>query len=234
MVGYVKTNYGQIKQLVSMATTRAIKRLSIYLHQKYPEGIYKKELLPLVKYFYKKTSLHSCIEKKVKKALPIEQNEELEWFSELYQFISIIIGFTLLLIISLTNHRYNDWVKILILPLILYRPFEIFLFLTKWVFASDGKIITDRRSLAAFLVNFIEVIIYFSGAYLACGFYNTLNSLYSSLRIAVTIGPVEQKLNALSWLFPGLVMIQIVISYFLIVVVIASLAGAVKRGTKNN
>lgn len=226
MVG-LKNKLGSIGQ----AAMGVIMHLSNYLHQKCPEGIYKKVVLPSVKSLYEKTSLHSCIEKRVKKTLSVEQNVGLEWFSEVYQIISIAIGIALLIIVHLTSYKYNYWAIFLILPLILYRPFEIFLFSIKWVFASDGKILFDRRSLTAFLVNFMEVIIYFSSAYLACGFYNTIkNSLYSSLRIAVTIGPEsEQKYISLSWLFPILVMIQIVISYFLIVVVIANAAGAVKR-----
>ena len=205
--------------------------LSKNLNQKYPEGIYRKVLLPRVVSFYEKTSLHNFIEKRVKKNLSIEKSESLKWFSELYQLISILIGLILLIIVSLTSYKYNYWGIFLMLLLILYRPFEIFLFSIKWVFAPTGEILSYRRSLATFLVNFMEVIIYFSSAYLACSFYYTINqALYSSLRIAVTIGPeLEQKISSLSWLFPILVMIQIVISYFLIVVVIANAAGAVKR-----
>lgn len=207
-------------------------RLSKYLNRKYPEGIYKKNLSLGVEIFYEKFSLHNCIEKRVKKNLSIEQNASLKWFSELYQFISLIIGLFFLIIISLADYKYNYWLLFPILLLTLYRPFEIFLFSIKWVFVASDPVVSYRRSLALFLVNFVEVIIFFSIAYLASGFYKTVaTSLYSSLRIVVTIGPadVEQKCSAVLELFPWLVMIQIVISFFLIVVVIANTVGVITR-----
>ena len=109
------------------------------------------------------------------------------WVSELYQLAALAVG---VVFVVLCRYLPDPW-RVAVSVLALYRPFEIVLFTTAWVFVRGAEAVSTKRSLVGLLVNVAEVVVGFAAAYLGFGCVQGARAaLYSSLRTLVTIGPI--------------------------------------------
>lgn len=128
--------------------------------------------------------------------------------------------------------RLTAW---LIRFMVLYRLFDITLFAVNWVFVHAPWLLSSKRSLVGFIINIAEVVIFYTVTYISFGCIDcsqaasTLAALYSSLRTTVTIGPISGYELPKHWLCVVFLMTQIVISYFLAIVVIADVIGLLPK-----
>jgi len=201
-----------------------------WLDQVFKEGIFEGPFRHAVLWCDGHLSCNNKFNQLVKARLGISSKDKAPiWSSEFYQILSLTFALVLLIVASISH----IWLSYLSAALALYRPFEIMVFAMGWVFAPKDPIHSYRRSLAGFVVNIVEVVIFFAAAYIGFDFVrgcsSILTAIYSSARIAVTIGPFKSAEPPES-LFGGiLIMAQITVSYFLVIVVIASIIGALRR-----
>jgi hypothetical protein len=137
--------------------------------------------------------------------------------------------------------RLINW---LVRFIVLYRLFEITLFAVNWIFVHAPRLLSPKRSLAMFLVNIVEIVVLYPVGYLSFGcidcslpqvsidcspLIRLLTALYTSLRTTATLGPIATHELPQHWPCGVILMTQIIISYFLTIVVIASVIGVVAR-----
>lgn len=151
-------------------------------------------------------------------------------------------GVLLLLICSISFLGMYYWIYVNALYLVwvlgvvaLYRLFDITLFAVNWVFVHAPWLLSSKRSLVGFIINIAEVVIFYTVTSISFGCIDcsqsasTLSALYSSLRTTVTIGPISGYELPKHWLCVVFLMTQIVISYFLAIVVIADVIGLLPK-----
>jgi len=131
----------------------------------------------------------------------------------------------------------------------IYRLWDIFTFALRWAIVErSAPLISKARSLIGFLLNLVEVVLYFAiaSAGLDCltsaaeelpPIPKILAATYSSVRTALTIGPASDivlgSLNHDHGRECGVLLTsEVVIAFLLIVVVIASLLGVMQRGER--
>jgi hypothetical protein len=204
-----------------------------------PGGLYGDWLRTVLEHIEFALSLNLRIKLLVKKALGLQPTEKTpRWVSEAYQLMSLVIA-TLLLV----GAKYlTGWAAAIVVVLALYRPFEMLIFIINWIFVHPlsnepiSVLHSYRRTLAGFYVNTIEIVIYFGAAQLAAGCLcesrtpggscaasdSIAIALYSSLRTVVTIGPTQICEDSSCLGCIALVIAQIVVAFFLIGGVIAS------------
>lgn len=201
-----------------------------WLDRNFKAGIFEGVFKNMILWCDNHLSCNNCFNKRVKAQLGISPKDKAPmWSSEFYQILSLAFAIVLLVATSIGCF----WLSYLSATVALYRPFEIMVFAVGWVFAPKDPIHSYRRSLAGFIVNIVEVVVFFAVAYVGFGLVkgcsSILTAIYSSVRIAVTIGPFTNAEPPNS-LFGGiLIMAQIATSYFLVIVVVASIIGALKR-----
>lgn len=200
--------------------------LITWLNNRYPEGIYKGGLSPCLEWCEQKLSIQKYCNNKLEEKYG-RNGKAPAWFAELFQLVSLLLAIVLLCVIN----RLPVFCRYLVVLIAIYRILDITLFATNWVFVHKDKPRSSKRSLASFLVNISEIVLLYSVAYV--GFHcicqpNFLTALYSSLRTVVTIGPTSSIIEEPSRCV-ALLSSEIVVSYFLTIIVIANIAGAVKR-----
>jgi len=150
------------------------------------------------------------------------------WTSEVYSLITFGFGIVSLLLLNLLPLK----LAMIFAIFAQYFTIEIFIFALNWSFTDQGPVRSGKRSLAGFLLNFFTVIILWSTAYRwnECirPSQDELLALYSSLRTAVTIGPVDGH-HVPSLYCVGLIVAEIVVAWFLVITVIAFLVGSLQR-----
>ena len=150
--------------------------------------------------------------------------------SEIYQSIWVVIGAIWLLLIKYPMLTGNFWMY-LGAGFALYRPLDIFLFTLDWLFVKENPVKSFRRSLSTFLLNMVEIGIYFSIVYIL------FNSSISNQTVWITVMAnikavfVLEKLSGLSdnTILNNLGSIQLVLSWFLYVVILANVVGSLNR-----
>ena len=205
-----------------------LSRIAKWLDQWVHAGIYRGPIKHFIER-YEKLSLNSALKRRIRTALNLTVEKTPEWVSEIYQLLSFVIAIALLIAARFAPQPVGYIVGFVAL----YRPLEIFLFSLSWVFIDSGPVHSYKRSLAGFIVNLAEVVIFYSAAYIgfACisGKEPISTALYSSVRILVTIGPVATAEPPESILCGALIITQIIISYFLIVISVSSVVGALRE-----
>lgn len=201
-----------------------------WLDHKLPDGLYRGKLRGWLERCELWLSLCYHLQMFVKGNLKIQEGEKVpEWVAELYQLFSLLVGIVLLIVAQFVP----DFLHWAILIPALYRPFEILLFAVNWIFVHTGPLHSYKRSLAGFGVNILELVVYFAAAYLSSGCIQSptriSTALYSSLRTLVTIGPIGTSEPPISWFCGALIMAQILIAYFLTIVIVANVVGALRR-----
>jgi hypothetical protein len=164
----------------------------------------------------------------------ISKSEKEISFSIVYLVISLFFSMTSIVYLSLKGNNYLIISKYIISILLLYRPIELLFFMIGWIINYKEPLHCFEKSIKGFLINSIEIVIYFACLYFLIDAYPSIpESLYSSFRTLVIIGPLEsiQYVGYVgdSMFFTFLVMLQIVISFILIGIVISSLVGIIKR-----
>ncbi len=201
-----------------------------WLDRKLSAGLYRGPISRLVAWCDRSLSLNKLYKSYVRKRLCVpEGTKSPAWVSELYQCLSLGLAVVLLVVARFAPR----WLSYTVATVALYRPLEILLFAVRWVFVHTDPLHSYKRSLAGFIINIAEVVVFYAAAYLGYGFVNDppliSTALYSSLRTTVTIGPTSTAEPPGSWLAGTLIMTQIVVSYFLTIVVIANVVGTLRK-----
>lgn len=197
-----------------------------WLNRKLAGGIYEGPARRVIEWCYDHLSLNDCLHRTVKRRLGLCNNENSPpWVSELYQIVALLVGVAL---VTLSRYLLPPcrWVPGFFA---LYRPFEILLFSTRWVFIQTAPVLSYKRSLAGFLINLGEVVVAFAAAFLSFGCAQGIpTALYSSLRTLVTIGPLS---TAEPPVYPAcgvLITGEILVAYLLGAIIVASVVAAIK------
>ena len=193
-------------------------------------GLYTGPLRSLIDWADRHLSLNGVFKRFIRARLGVSAGTKTpSWVSEFYQLSSFVVGILLLLVARFAP----PWAGLISAVVALYRPFEIFLFATAWIFIHTDPLHSYKRSLAGFIMNLAEVVVFFAAAYLGLGLIecpaHVSTALYSSLRTTVTIGPAATADPPTSSVGGALLMAQISVSYFLTIVVIASVVGALRK-----
>ena len=201
-----------------------------WFNQKFSNGIFSGSFARTVIWCNHYLSINKYWEQVVRNRLQIPDNKKNPpWVSELYLCASFAIGVVFVTILP----SLPQWLARLVAIVALYRPFEIILFALEWIFVGKDPIHSYKRSLAGFIINIAEIVIFFAAVYLGFGFVKASASistaLYSSLRTTVTIGPIATVEPPNCWLAGAVIISQIVISYFLAIVVLAGVVGALRK-----
>lgn len=194
------------------------------LHKSFPKGFLSK-LGPPVQWLLDHTSLNRHL--KIKLRCYFQTKTTPAWFSELYQGCSVLLGVVFVAVV-LSAPIYIKWLALIVAG---YRVYETIFFAVWWVFVDREPVHSYKRSLAMWLIGLVEVTLYFPVIQLAFHCFESpspVNAVYSSVRTLVTIGPIEgyqaTKFATCSTLLMG----QIVVSYFIVLVVVAVAISAVK------
>ena len=155
------------------------------------------------------------------------------WVSEVYQLSCVLIGFCWIALIEWPVLTATGWI-VLGLIVVFYLIFEILLFSLHWLLVAEGPVESYRRSLLGFLINLCEVGIFFSIAYLLLGWFDPPKGAWSALFESISSVFSLQKLSGLreEKLPQALAQFQLVISWILVVFIVANVVGAIGRGEK--
>lgn len=195
-----------------------------------PNGIFNGPLARTLSWCDSHLSLNGYWNRFVRSRLGIPYDKKNPpWVSEVYLCASFLLGSVFVALAP----AIPKCVAMGIAVVALYRPIEIMVYAINWIFISKGMIHSHKRSLAGFLVNIAEVVIFFAASYLGFGLVQgdspIATALYSSLRTTVTIGPTSTA-EPPGCPFGGfLIILQVAISYFLSIVVIAGVVGALRN-----
>ena len=201
-----------------------------WINQKFSNGIFNGPFANAVAWCDNHLSLNRYLKDFVRARLAIQNDQKNpRWVSELYVCVFLCIGIVFVLIPPFVPR----WLATVIACFALYRPFEIIIFAVRWIFLATDAIHSYKRSLSGFIMNIAEVVIFFAAAYLGFGLVKGTSSVptasYSSLRTTVTIGPTATLEPLDCWFAGVLISLQIAISYFLIIIVVASVVGTLRR-----
>lgn len=155
----------------------------------------------------------------------IAPSKKPKWVSELYQCLFLVPGFFAFIF-------SECWIRIeyLSYPIIVifsYRIFEILIFILNWIFVAEKEELlhSHRRSIAGFLLNIIEVDIYFSIITIwSCDLKDTikLNIFYKHIVGILTLSPPDTERTILS-------LGELFVSALLILVVLGTLVNTLAR-----
>jgi hypothetical protein len=198
-----------------------------WLNSTFPRGIYAGPIRSAVDWSESHLSLNRHLHRGVRKRLGLSADENSPlWLSELYQLGALAVGAGFLILAASLPHPWR------VVPgmLALYRPFEIVLFTTAWVFARGATALSTKRSVVGLLVNMAEVVVGFAAAYLGFGCVRGAGAaLYSSLRTLVTIGPIGTLEPPQCGRCGSIIAGEIVVAYYLVVIIVASTVGALRE-----
>jgi hypothetical protein len=189
-----------------------------WFEREYPNGFYAVTGKRLVEWLYGHTIFAwttNAIDRRV--------NSKAKWFAELYQLLWLLIAFLMLLLSS--GHPSLFW---FIVTGLVYRIYELVLFILYWLFIDRGPVHSVKRSLVSFLFNAVEIVVFFAAAYTARPCYHGfLLALYNSITTFVTIGPRNINEAEADISCMGLISLEVSMAYMLTAIVIGTLASAV-------
>jgi hypothetical protein len=157
------------------------------------------------------------------------------WVSEAYQFFVVLVGIAWIVLLRQPALTARGWV-LLGAAAALYRPFEILLFGLHWLFVADKPVERYTRSLAGFLVNLGEIMIFFPIAFFLLDSYVGDPSRWSAvaaswraiLNLEATSLLADQSVaKILGWT-------QVLIAWILLVLILGNVVGAIQRGQKSS
>jgi hypothetical protein len=201
-----------------------------WLNSRLGDSIFKGHFAPCVAWCASHLSVNNRWQQLVRSRLKISDLKKVPpWVSELYLCASFVVGVVFLLIVQCVP----PWLAYFVAGIALYRTFEIALFAVNWIFTAKASLHSYKRSLAGFMVNIAEVVVFFAVAYIGFGFLqgrpSISTALYSSLRTTVTIGPISTIEPPASWFAGAVIIYQISVSYFMAVIVMAAVVGSLKK-----
>lgn len=149
--------------------------------------------------------------------------------TEVYLLIMLYIGLYLLYNANFILYIGGPMVTVTFY-ISIYRPLEIGLFSLNWLLVDEGKVENFRRSLVTFLINILEIGIFFT---IASILYNPVQIdsnvwaiLGKNLILLFTIQSMTGFDNV------GLEFIQSAILWLLMVTIIAKVVGSIRRKEK--
>ena len=160
------------------------------------------------------------------------RNAEGRWVSEFYQFIWVSSAVVWLFFIEQPILTGNYW-RYLGIIIALYRPLELSIYILDWLFVKERKEVKSyTRSLAGFLLKMIEIGLFFAIAYIIFNSTDPNLSIFSIVKSnVIAVFKLKQMAGlADTYLISTLSDIQIVISWFLYVVILANVVGGIKQG----
>jgi hypothetical protein len=157
------------------------------------------------------------------------------WVSELYVIFWIIVGMIWISVIHYPLLVGGIWTALGAF-IAFYIPYEIFLFSFCWLIIDTGPVESNRRSLVLFLLNLIEVGLYFAIAFFLLDWFDPVRSpwsaLFASLSAVITLVPMTEVKNAV--IVKSFALVEIVIVWLLIVLIIGNVIGSITRGEKTH
>ena len=156
--------------------------------------------------------------------------------SELYQFALVIVGLAWVWLVDSPIHpALTSWpLQFVGILVALYWITELFVFSLHWAFVAKGPLVAARRSLAAFMLNLIEIALFFAIVFALAdcrdsdmaGWLTVYDSITSVFNLQlVTVRDTLGCHIAAHY--------EIIVAGILLVIIIASLVGAVVRLDKN-
>jgi len=205
-------------------------RIRDWLRTRLIEGFWFPRFQALIRFLHTKLSLGYHFKRWL-----ADGGEAPRGASELYQ--SVLLGLGLLWIslmdISPLPLLRTTGVRFLGLAVAMYPVTELLLFALQWTFVDIGRLHAVRRSLAGFLLNLFEIALYFSIAFSLMGCLTQSTTkwvlIYDNLRSVFTL---QLMTDAKRLCCSALAHYQVIVAATLLVIVIASLIGAVVRKEK--
>src|SRR2546430_13668986 len=137
-----------------------------WLNHKFPIGLYRGPIKRCLAWCDQTLSLNTRVKIRVHRELGvIDDTKSPEWISEVYQFASLVVAIALLIAACYAPRP----IAYIAASLALYRPFEITVFAVNWVFVHLPHVLSHNRSLAGFVTNIAEVVVFYATAYLGFG-----------------------------------------------------------------
>ncbi len=197
-------------------------------------GLLKAALYLSLNFWLKYSVRCACLENNLPKCLcrDVTREDTPAWVSESYQLLSLFLGAMALFIFL--PRGLGAWAWYLIIVLVLYRTLEILFFAAHWVFVETKPLHSYARSLMGFLLNLVEIAIFFSivTLLLRCGssgvgeLQNFMNHAFGILTLGFEARvSLETKCNFVT-------LFELGTADFLILIVLASLAGQLAKGLK--
>ena len=196
------------------------------LNDRYPEGLYLGIGVPLLQGVEPLTP-HGLIRRPVERVMGWtgESWETPAFFSEVWQLCWLLLS---ILLLSIGSPPLLAW-------LLVIRLYDLLVFAFHWALGSPRpELKSIRRSLIAFSLNVVEVVVIFAVFFVSYGCARSAEvAIYESVRTVVTIGPFGPEFSADKALpcCRAILVAQIVVSYTLTVFIIASLVGRIREKT---
>jgi hypothetical protein len=193
-----------------------------WLNDKLSKGFYFPCMIKAIS-LLEKASLNYWAKKHVREKIA-QREKTPPWVSESFQCLFLVFGFFAFIF---SEWIYIEYLSYPIIVIFSYRIFEIFVFILVWIFATEKEVPLHsyRRSIASFLLNIVEVAIYFSIiAIWSGGLKNStkLNIFYKHMVGILTLSLPDTECTILS-------LGELFVSAFIILVVLGALVGALVR-----
>lgn len=186
-------------------------------------GVFRRLGRYKVEPFYKWYSLNY----RWKKRHWLDKGEKVpEWFSECYVLGSF--GLALILLVVLLILRGVSWYWFVVpIGWIAYKLFEIILFFVHWIFLATTPLYSYKRSLIGIFFNLLEITIYFTIAFVYFGCFDFGDALYNSGINILTVSITNT--DCASALCKSLMILELLVADFLVLIILASLVGQLRR-----
>lgn len=197
-----------------------------WFNDKLSEGFYFPSMVKALKVL-EKISVNYWVKKHVKEKIA-RSGKPPRWVSELYQSSFLVLG--------LLSFIFSEWVKFklstfIIIVFFSYRIVDISIFCLVWIFSTKKKepLHNHRRSIAGFLLNIVEVAIYFSiitiwsGNLKDAAKLDKFDTFYKHMVGILTLSPLDTgRIKYID-------LAELLISVLIILVVVGSLIGKLVR-----
>lgn len=158
------------------------------------------------------------------------------WIAELYQLLCLLLaGITIVFLPSVfaSSNKIVFSVAFILAFFALYRLSEILFFTLHWVFIAKAKLKSYRRSLAAFIMNLVEVAALYTILRMFAAPYTDVYAsqwvlLYQNLVSVFTVSLAENIGNSITAVL--LAHAQVVQAWILLLIVLAVVVGGITRG----
>ena len=154
--------------------------------------------------------------------------------SELYQVVLVLIGFVWVLVVDSPIHPAltSQPLQLVGILIALYWITELFVFSLHWTFVATGELEAIRRSLATFLLNLVEIALFFAIVFTltGCRSMTGWTAIYDSITSVFNLRLVAVQDNLCCRVAAHY---EIIVAGTLLAIIIASLVGAVVRPEKH-
>ena len=197
------------------------------------EGVFL-PFIALVVYLIDRVSLNYWIRKWIRKKWPVILPDNTRkvpaWISETYVLVSIAFSFfSLSSAVSLPVVSW--WISVVCVIWPIYRLVEMGGFVVGWVLVHKSPLHSIRRSLIGFLLNIMEICVLLTTLNIVTSKVSNVNKWVEVIKISVdfaTFTPVQFYENGL---WTATEFVRFIYGFFIMLCIIASLAGSIVRRT---